>query len=83
LNRIKICKQNNIDCEILEQIINDNKLAIPIFLKSLKYFYGKMNICICETNEIDYKEENHGIHIDAKEENKILVHCRGKFRKTA
>lgn len=38
---------------------------------------------ICETNEIDYKEENHNITIECKEENKILVHCRGKFRKTA
>lgn len=63
--------------------MEDKKLAVPIFLKSLKYFYGKLNVFICETNEIDYKEENHNISIENKEENKILVHCRGKFRKTA
>ncbi len=52
-------------------------------MKSIRLFYGNLNVFICETNEIDYKEENHNIKVECKEENEILVNCRSKFRKTA
>ena len=58
------------------------KTAAPLYSNTLRYFYGRLNIISCETNEIDYKEEVHQIFMDKKKESKMMVNCRAQFRKT-
>lgn len=60
----------------------EKKLAVPEICKSWRYFYGKLHVIVCETNEIDYKEESHQIFLDKKPESKAMINCRAQFRKT-
>lgn len=68
--------------EELSLLEKENKLAVPEISKSWRYFYGKLHIIVCETNEIDYKEESHQIFLDKKPESKAMINCRAQFRKT-
>ena len=69
-------------CEELAMLEKEQKLGVPDISKSWRYFYGKLHIIVCETNEIDYKEESHQIFLDKKPESKAMINCRAQFRKT-
>ncbi len=69
-------------CEELSMLEKEHKLGVPDLSKSWRYFYGKLHIIVCETNEIDYKEESHQINLEKKPESKAMINCRAQFRKT-
>lgn len=69
-------------CDELLILEKENKLGVPDISKSWRYFYGRLHVIVCETNEIDYKEESHQIFLDRKPESKSMINCRAQFRKT-
>ena len=69
-------------CEELAFFEKEQKIGGPDIMKSWRFFYGKLHVIVCETNEIDYKEESHQIFLDKKPESKAMINCRAQFKKT-